>query len=130
MVCLAFVGAAGQVSALHTHAYTDHDHAEHHHGPAAHEHPQVLAHEPADHDGDDDAAHIESCDPGQHAVSFTIFCPPLPRVDPVDVPCASTGAFARLVLLRSAYSLADVRVHGPPPLGPVPARAPPSLSPA
>jgi hypothetical protein len=131
MAGFAFVGATADVSALHTHAYTDHEHAGHRHGPAAHEHPQVPAHEPAHQDEDHDAAHVESCDPGQHAVAFTIFCPPLPRVDAFDdVPFAKTGILESLVLLRSASTPTDVRVHGPPLLTQTPPRAPPSIFPA
>src|SRR5688572_28078879 len=110
MVAVTFIGATAQVSSLHTHSYTEHAHPEHHHGPAAHEHPQTAAHQ----DDDDDAAHLESCDPGEHVVSVRTTCPPLRHVGAFDVPSSNVRLVDPLVLLRSAHTVTDVRVHGPP----------------
>jgi hypothetical protein len=127
VVGVAFAATAFQVSTLHTHAYVAHGHPEHDHAPAAHEHPQPVAHHDAD---DDDAVHLESCDPGQHVVSVTAGCPPPPRVDVFDAPSAHTRSLHPLVLLRSAHSVTDVRVHGPPPRAQASPRAPPLTFPA
>jgi hypothetical protein len=118
------VSTGGQVSALHIHAYTDHDHPEHHHGFAAHEHHRSVRHH------DDDVVHLETCDPGQHAVSLTMGCAPVPRVHVIDAECASPAAVESLVPFRSVHHFTDVRVHGPPLLAQAPPRAPPLSFPA
>jgi hypothetical protein len=115
---LLLASTSGQVGALHIHDYTDHDHPEHHHGLASHEH-----HRPDRHH-DDDELSIESCDPGQHAVSITMGCVPWPAVHAPDGECASPDRVEPLVPLRLEQRLTDVRVHGPPPLALAP-RAPP-----
>ena len=123
---LVLASTSGQVSALHIHAYTDHDHPEHHHGLAAHEHHRSAPH----HDEDHDAVHLESCDPGQHAVSVTMGCAPVPHVDAIDAQCANSSLVEPLVPVRSVQPFTDVRVHGPPPLTQAPPRAPPLIFPA
>lgn len=124
---VAFAAAPVQWPALHTHAYVAHDHPEHAHAPAAHEHPQPAPHHD-DEDEDEDAVHLESCEPGQHVVSVTASCPPLPRVGVFDAQAAQAGGVHRLVLLRSAHSVTDVRVHGPPPRAQASPRAPPLIT--
>jgi hypothetical protein len=127
-ILLGFVmaSASGQVSPLHIHQYTGHDHPEHHHGLAAHEHHRSVPHQ----DNDDDVVHMEPCDPGQHAVSITMGSAPLPQANALDVECANPSVLELLVPLRSVHRFADVRVHGPPPLTQVPPRAPPLIFPA
>ena len=120
----ALTGTAGQSPWLHIHAYIDHDHPEHHHGPAAHEHQQSTTHH------HDDRASLESCDPGQHSVPFTLGCAPLPHVNAIDAASANPSIVDPLVPLRSVHHLTDVRVHGPPPLTQAPPRAPPLIFPA
>jgi hypothetical protein len=117
----AVLATAGQVPALHTHVYRDHDHPEHHHGVAAHEHHPARHHD----DPDDHWSNLESCDPGQHAVSLTMGCASVPpsQVVDADVPCPTLREF--LVPIRSVVDRRDVRVHGPPPRSRIPARAPP-----
>jgi hypothetical protein len=127
VVACAFAFVIGQVPALHTHVYSGHEHREHDHGPAAHEHLTPAHH---DNDDDGDAVHLDRCDPGEHAVAFTIGGAPLPQVKTVHAESATLWFHAPLVLLRSARSLADVRVHGPPPERHLPPRAPPLTSPA
>lgn len=124
----AFVGVAAQGSALHTHSYASHGHPEHRHGPAAHEHPQPAPHH--DEHEDHDAVHLESCDPGQHAVSVTIACPPLPRVDALAGQSEHAASVDRLVLLSAVHPVRDVRVHGPPSRTQTAPRAPPLTHPA
>jgi hypothetical protein len=125
-VAFVFVGVVGRASPLHTHAYSGHDHREHNHGPAAHAHAQAPAH----HDEGDDSPHFDTCDPGQHAVPVTIGAAPLPHADSFHAESSNARIVARLVLVRSANTLTDVRVHGPPSLRHVPTRAPPPTFPA
>jgi hypothetical protein len=115
---------SGHISALHIHAYTDHDHPEHHHGLAAHEHHRSSPHQ------DHDASRLKSCDAGRHAVSLTMAFAPLPQVNAVDAECASPSVVERLVPLRSVPDLTEVRAHGPPPRTQGPPRAPPLSFPA
>ena len=121
---IVLASASGQVSALHIHAYADHDHPEHHRGLAAHEHHRSSPHQ------DHDASRLESCDAGQHAVSLTMGCAPLPQVSTVDAECASPGVVEPLAPIRSISDLTDVRVHGPPGRTHAPPRAPPLNFPA
>jgi hypothetical protein len=120
---VALVSTSGQLSALHTHLYTDHDHPEHQHGPAAHEHEHDRS--APHHEESDGAAHLESCDPGLHAVSITMGCTPVAQVDPIDAQDGSPGVVEPLVPVRSIQPFTDVRVHGPPPRTQAPPRAPP-----
>ncbi len=129
---LILASTSGHVSALHIHAYTDHDHPEHHHGLAAHEHNRPAQHhDDDDDDGDgDEAVHLESCDPGQHAVALTMGCTPLPPAHAIDGVCPNLILAALLVPIRSVNEVTDIRVHGPPPLTHAPPRAPPLIFPA
>jgi hypothetical protein len=125
---LVLASAAGQVSLLHIHLYSDHDHPEHHHGLAAHEHNRPAEHHD---DGDhDQAVHLESCDPGQHAIALTMACGPQPPAQAVDGVGRSLILDGLLAPIRSVTELTDVRVHGPPPLTEAPPRAPPLIFPA
>jgi hypothetical protein len=126
LLALVLASTSGQVSALHIHAYTDHDHPEHHHGLAAHEHQPPALHD----DDDDDVIHLESCDPGQHALSITMGSAPLPQVHAIDGESATPGSVAPLVQLRSVHHVTDVRVHGPPTRTQAAPRAPPLIYPA
>ena len=126
LVGLVLAATSGQVSALHIHSYADHDHPEHQHGLAAHEHQWPLPH----HDEDDEAVHLKSCDPGQHAISVTMGCAPLPQLDSIDAESLNPTVLEPLVPFRSVHRLTDVRVHGPPPLTHAPPRAPPLNLPA
>jgi hypothetical protein len=121
---LVLASTSGQVSALHIHAYTDHDHPEHHHGPASHEHHRSAP------DQDVDGPHLESCDPAQHALSLTMGCAPLQQVPVLDAESASPSTLEPLIPIRAVHDLTDVRVHGPPPRTHAPPRAPPLTSPA
>jgi hypothetical protein len=125
---LVLASAAGQVSLLHIHLYSDHDHPEHHHGLAAHEHNRPAEHHD---DGDhDQAVHLESCDPGQHAIALTMACGPQPPTQASDGVGRSLILDGLLAPIRSVTELTDVRVHGPPPLTEAPPRAPPLIFPA
>lgn len=122
-------------SPLHVHEYIGHDHPDHQHGPASHEHhPSSASAEQAHHgqeeDEDQQAAHVESCDPGMHAAAVAIGRAqvPQPRVDLGELPGPMIVAPAAPV--RSAIPVVDVRVHGPPFDLRIPARAPPLTSPA
>jgi hypothetical protein len=123
---LVLASTSGQVSALHIHLYTDHDHPEHHHGLAAHEHHRSAPH----HDKEDGAVHLESCEPGLHAVSITMGCAALPPVHAVNAECANPTIVEPLVPVRSFHPVTEVRVHGPPPRTQAPPRAPPLSFPA
>jgi len=118
---VALVSTVGQASALHTHAYTDHDHPEHHHGLAAHEHHQSAPHQ----DEGDAGMHLESCDPGQHTVSFVMGCASLPQMHAIDAEFESLSIVEPLAPLRSISEVTDTRVHGPPPRTQAAPRAPP-----
>lgn len=106
------------------HAYSDHDHPEHQHGLAPHEHPQPAPHQ------DDEEMHVESCDPGQHAVSLVMGCAPLTRVMVIDAERVKPTVIEPLVPLRSIRDVTDVRAHGPPPRTQAAPRAPPLNFPA
>ena len=121
---LMLASTAGQVSALHIHAYADHDHPEHQHGLAAHEHhPSASQH-------DDDGLRLETCDPGQHAVSLVIGCTPLPQAHSIHIECPTSKDVEPLLPLRSASDVTEVRVHGPPTRTNASPRAPPLNFPA
>ena len=125
-VGVALVAMSSQVSRLHTHAYVGHDHPEHQHGLAAHDHNQAVVHE----DEDDEGPHVESCEPGRHAVSLTLGCAPaMPRVS-VHAEPAQLPVVHRLVLLRIIGTATDARAHGPPLATSGPSRAPPYIFPA
>ena len=132
LLALVLASTSGQVSALHIHAYTDHDHPEHDHGLAAHEHQPPARHHDDDEDviHEDDVIRLESCDPGQHAVSITMGSAPLPQVHAIDGESATPATVAPLVQLRSEHHVTDVRVHGPPTRTQAAPRAPPLIVPA
>jgi hypothetical protein len=115
----ALTATSGVVSLLHTHAYTDHDHPEHHHGPAAHGHDA----EPAPPDGG--TAHLESCDPGKHAMSFAFVWASPPQVHAVDAELRLPATPRVEMHIERSVRHADVRVHGPPPRTLSSPRAPP-----
>jgi hypothetical protein len=121
LVGVALVSTVGQVSALHTHAYTDHDHPEHHHGLAAHEHHRSTPHQ----DESDAGQHLKSCDPGQHTVSFVMGCASLPQAHAIDAEFGSLNIVEPLGPFRSISEVTDTRVHGPPPPTQAAPRAPP-----
>jgi hypothetical protein len=116
---LILASTVGQVSALHIHAYADHDHPEHQHGLATHEHNPSASHH------DDDGLRLESCDPGQHAVPLVMDRTPLPQVQSIQIECPTPISVEPLLPLRSVSDVTEVRVHGPPPRTQAPPRAPP-----
>jgi hypothetical protein len=74
--------------------------------------------------------HLESCDPGQHAISLTMACGPLPPTHAIDGVCPTLILAGLLVPSRAVNEVTDIRVHGPPPLTQAPPRGPPLTSPA
>lgn len=130
-VCVAVLSVCGPLSGLHVHEYATHDHAEHHHAPAGHSHAAGGDHHREDAVPSSSTPHLESCEPGAHAVSFAFTC-----VTP-DAPLVALSvelAFATTVRPPPARSalldLSDVRAHSPPRLTDAPLRAPPLVSPA
>ena len=117
----ALIATSGAVSLLHTHVYDDHDHPEHHHGLAAHEHQPVVA------DNEDGRPHLESCDPGEHAVSLTFVCAAPPQVHALDADIDPPQSLAPQHEIKLAAQPTDVRVHGPPPRTLTSPRAPPAI---
>jgi hypothetical protein len=122
------LAVGGSVPFLHAHTYSEHDHPEHRHGPAAHQHRHAQT--IVDRHHGDDRPTIESCEPGQHAVSLvmrgttvSVFSIAMIETEsPTGVsPTRSLIAFARFE---------DVRVHSPPDRPRPPARAPPLALPA
>lgn len=124
------LSTAGSTVLRHVHAYADHDHADHHHGPAAHGHSAVAhAHAPdrdaPDAHGPDDAARLEGCDPGEHAVSV-VFTYVAPHPDHAPVPVTlETILVAPPAQAWRHVTPSDVRAHSPPRLTDAPLRAPP-----
>ena len=126
----ALVVSAATGSLLHVHEYVGHDHPDHHHGPATHEHEHSALgerdhHSTAEHD-DHPKVGAESCDPGRHAIAVTLGCAQVPQVhvDIAELPGPTIAA--PTAPIRSAATVTDVRVHGPPPFDPrIPSRAPP-----
>lgn len=110
---------AGHATALHTHAYVDHDHPEHHHGLAAHEHHHEPAHR------EDGTARLEGCDPGQHTISFAFVCAASLQVQFVAAEIASPATLTPEPAVEVAVGYTDVRVHGPPVRALASPRAPP-----
>lgn len=130
VVAVALLSTSGSAALQHVHAYVEHDHADHHHGPASHGHAAVAhAHAPDSHAPDshapDDAARLEGCDPGEHAVSvvFTYVAP-----QPDQVPAPVTLVTILVAPPEQAWhhvTPSDVRTHSPPRLTDAPLRAPP-----
>lgn len=125
-VGVALLATAGQMPRLHTHAYAGHDHPEHRHGLAAHDHDRAVVHERED----DEAPHVESCDPGRHEVSVAFGCAPAMQRISVHAEAAQLPVLDRLVPLRIVGMATDARAHGPPLVRTGPSRAPPHSSPA
>jgi hypothetical protein len=127
------LSAASSVS-LHVHEYLDHEHPEHQHGIAAHDHrdARLLHSDPHTAANDDHPLSIEAgpCNAGSHAVGITIVGASLPdvRVDVAGLPGPALAGPRAPV--RSALRITDIRVHGPPFLHRLAARAPPVSLPA
>jgi hypothetical protein len=117
----ALMATSSVMSALHTHAYSDHDHPEHHHGLAAHAH--GVAWHP-----DDTNVHIEGCDPATHTVSFTFVCPAPPQVQSVDAEVSLPALPIPERRVERTVRHTDVRVHGPPSRTLASPRAPPLIA--
>jgi hypothetical protein len=122
------VSTAAGVS-LHVHEYLGHDHPEHHHGPASHEHYHAAIADDDHHDETEDHSlptlQVDSCDPGQHAVTVTMGCAKVPQwhVDIAALP--GPTVFVPAAPVQSVAPVTDVRVHGPPFDPRIPSRAPP-----
>lgn len=121
---LALIAGSADVSALHIHAYIEHDHPEHHHGLAAHEHQATRAH------SEDDTVHLEGCDPSQHTISLVFVCAAPPQAQAVDAEFVTPAIAAPELHLHPAVDITDVRVHGPPLSAQASPRAPPLIFPA
>jgi hypothetical protein len=125
----ALVVSTATATSLHVHEYIGHDHPEHHHGPASHEHQHSSFPDSDHHDegvGEDDPA-IEagSCGPGRHAVAVTFGCVHVPQIHVEIAEVAGPTVIAPTAPIRSATSITEVRVHGPPFDIRIPSRAPP-----
>jgi len=120
---IALASTWGQASALHIHAYTDHDHPEHHHGLAVHQH-ETKSHQA------DSSSRLESCDPGRHTVPLVFLCASPPQAQASDSEFVSPAVPAPVPRLDGAIDITDVRVHGPPHLTQASPRAPPLSIPA
>ena len=127
----ALAVSTATASSLHVHEYLGHDHSEHHHGPASHEH-----HDPELPDSDHPVASVDEdhpemeavpCDPGRHAVAFTL-CAYVPQVHIDIADAAGPTVAAPLAAIGSATPITDIRVHGPPSHVRIPSRAPPTAS--
>jgi hypothetical protein len=127
VIGIAVVGAAGQLSRLHIHAYSGHGHPEHQHGLASHAHEQAPRPIAAD---EDERPHVESCEAARHVVSFTVGCTPALTIVPFYAHIVDAPALAPALTVHAAATLTDVRVHGPPATRTLPARAPPQQPPA
>jgi hypothetical protein len=111
----------GTSFALHTHAYTDHDHPEHHHGLAAHHHhDDVASSRPAR-----GTVRLDACDPAQHLVSFGFACPPPPDLHTSNAELGAAAPFGPWLQAGAAVAAPDIRVHGPPSRAHASPRAPP-----
>jgi len=116
---------SGSAALQHVHAYTDHAHAEHHHGPESHAHTAVTHHHDSDSHAPDDAARLEGCDRGKHAVSVTVTYV-APRPDHVPGPVTLDTTLATPPERAWCHvAPSDVRAHSPPRLTDAPLRAPP-----
>ncbi len=124
------LSTSGSAALQHVHAYVDHGHADHHHGPASHGH-SAVTHAPAhDAHAPDDAARIEGCDPGEHAVSV-VFAYVTPHPGHVSAPATvETILMAPPDQAWRQATKSDVRAHSPPRLTDAPLRAPPVVHPA
>ena len=120
VVALAMLSTSGSAASQHVHAYVDHDHADHHHGPASHGHSAVAhSHTP------DDAARLEGCNPGEHAVSAVVtYVAPHPDHVPAPVTLETIRVAPPEQACRDVTP-SDVRAHSPPLLTDARLRAPP-----
>jgi hypothetical protein len=124
LVAAAMLLASGPGVPWHVHEYWGHDHADHRHGPAAHSHTADADR----HGGTFSADHgpaIESCDPGEHAVSVVF---EFVGCDTQRAPLAVVFATVRMTppdVAGLSAAPSDVRAHGPPQVAAAPLRAPP-----
>lgn len=125
----ALVVSAATGSSLHVHEYVGHDHPDHHHGPATHAHEHSTDHDPAHHSATESehetTIEAERCEPGRHAVTASMVCSHIPRVQVDLAELAEPTVSIPNAHVRSAVRLTDVRVHGPPLDAGIPPRAPP-----
>jgi len=119
---VALLSTTSRAADLHVHDYADHDHPEHHHGRAAHEHHAVASHDA------DEGVHVESCNPGQHAISLVIACAAPSQTPVVDAEFVAPAAAAPELERRQPIHVTDVRVHGPPLDTQTSPRAPPPIT--
>lgn len=119
---VALLSTWSHVSALHIHAYTDHDHPEHRHGLADHEH-ATESHAPAD------RPRFEACSPSRHSISFVFVWAAPQQAHTVDAEFLAPAVPTPVVGLPSAIDITDIRVHGPPPGTQSSPRAPPLIFP-
>jgi hypothetical protein len=125
VVAVAMLSTLGSAASQHVHAYIEHDHPDHHHGPAAHEHSTVAHPHAQDSRTQDDAARLEGCDPGEHAVSV-VFTYVAPHPDHVPAPVTlETILVAPPEQAWRHVTPSDVRAHSPPRVTDAPLRAPP-----
>jgi hypothetical protein len=123
-IVLGFALASASVApTLHIHAYVDHDHPEHHHGLAAHEHHSTAT--TARVDVAHDKVHVETCEPGRHAVSFVFVYSASPQYSPILAEVVSPATLSLDVPRFHRVKHTDIRVHGPPAGTQSPPRAPP-----
>jgi hypothetical protein len=119
------LSTSGAAALQHVHAYVDHDHADHHHGPASHGHSAVAHAHTSDSHPSEDAARLEGCDPGEHAVSVVVTYV-APHSDHVPTPVTlKTILVAPSEQAWRHVTPSDVRAHSPPRLTDAPLRAPP-----
>jgi hypothetical protein len=125
LVAVAMLSTSWSAPTQHVHAYVDHDHADHHHGPASHGHSTAAHPHAPDFHAPHDAAQLERCDPGQHAVSLAYTCvAPHPDHVPAPVRLETTIVVPPERAWRHVTPF-DVRAHSPPRLTDAPLRAPP-----
>jgi hypothetical protein len=130
LVAVAMLSTSGSAALRHVHAYVDHDHADHHHGPASHGHSAVAHSHAPDSHAPHDAARLERCDPGEHAVSM-VYTYVAPHPDHVPAPVRlETIIVAPPEQAWRQVTPSDVRAHSPPRLTDAPLRAPPLVDPA
>jgi len=118
---MILIAGSGQVSALHVHDYTDHDHPEHHHGLAVHEH-----HVP-DTYSDDGTPQLEGCSPGRHTISYVFVCAAPAQSPAVNAEFETPGLAVPDLGVHHALGITDIRVHGPPSRTQAAPRAPPLI---
>jgi hypothetical protein len=126
VAAVALLSMSASAALLHVHASVGHDHPEHQHGPAAHGHSTVAHSHLTDAPAPDDAARLQGCDPGEHAVSVAFTCV-APHIDHVAVPVTvETIIESPPEPSWRRVTSSDVRAHSPPRLTDAPLRAPPA----